>query len=185
MKTCATCQEPKPSDQFHRQAEKRDGLAHQCKPCANARRAAYRLANIEKERERNRAWNKSSGGREYLARWRADNPDYGAEWRASNPEYAAAYQAENPHIGWEGLYRRRARAFGFEPVVHRFTRDELIARYGEACVHCGGPFEQLDHYPTPVIHGGAHSLDNCAPSCASCNANSWRTSTTEMETLNV
>lgn len=82
---------------------------------------------------------------------------------------SASYYAANPHIQWEKGYRRRAKEFGFLPVVESFTRADLLARYGDACAHCGGPFEHLDHYPVPVALGGAHSLDNCRPSCKACN----------------
>ena len=96
-----------------------------------------------------------------------------AEWYRTNREsralYGTEYKAANPHIHWEASYRRRAERYGMPAVIESFTRAELIDRYGDACVHCGGPFEHLDHYPVPVAHGGPHRLDNCAPSCAACN----------------
>lgn len=96
--------------------------------------------------------------------------DYGAAYRAAGRTAdRAAYEAKNPHVRWVINYRSRARGYGFPPVIVPFTRAELIARYGDACYHCGGPFEHLDHFPVPVARGGSHSLDNCVPSCASCN----------------
>ena len=96
-----------------------------------------------------------------------------AEYRSKNREaiatYKAEYRAAKPQSNWESEYRRRCREYGFVPVVNSFTRTELIDRWGNACVHCGGPFEQLDHYPVPVVHGGAHTLENCKPVCAPCN----------------
>ena len=50
----------------------------------------------------------------------------------------------------------------------------LVARYGDACFHCGGDFEELDHFPIPVSQGGPHALDNCRPSCTPCNQRSWK-----------
>lgn len=97
---------------------------------------------------------------------------------------AVQYQA-TPNINWESTYRMRARKYGFEPVMKPFTRAELIARHGDACAHCGGPFEDLDHYPVPVALGGPHSLDNCVPSCIPCNrstANEVRASRRAMAT---
>lgn len=90
-------------------------------------------------------------------------------WRASNRARATEYRAENPHSEWEKHYRSRARAYGFDPAVRSFTRDALIARYGNTCFHCGDAWTELDHYPIPVGLGGEHSIENCRPSCMSCN----------------
>ena len=156
MKTCNTCNIPKPPEGYHRDPKSPDGRTRQCKPC----RAAYRATTADQRRE-------------YAATWRAENPDYAATYREANRDrfraYAAADREENPHIQWERRYRRRAVKYGHPVSVDSFTRAELIARHGDACVHCGGPFEHLDHYPVPVALGGVHSLDNCVPSCAACN----------------
>lgn len=75
-----------------------------------------------------------------------------------------ARRAAAPHIEWEHTYRRRARAYGNTPIVESFTREELVARYGDACWQCGGEWNQLDHV-IPVAAGGPHTLGNCRPSC--------------------
>lgn len=162
MKTCTKCGAEKPLAEYHRDRRARDGHMTQCKPCTLARRAEYYRENRERSLESHRA---------YYVATRDDRREY-------RITYGAAYRAANPHRGWEQRYRRRARRFGFEPVIESFTRAELIARYGDACVHCGGPFEQLDHYPVPVALGGPHSLDNAVPSCAACNVSQGR----EMQT---
>lgn len=92
---------------------------------------------------------------------------------ANRRAYKREYMRANPHKSWESTYRRRSRLFGFMPVVVTFTRGELTSLYGNDCFHCGGPFEELDHYPVPVISGGVHALANCRPSCKSCNRDSW------------
>ncbi|WP_193043168.1 HNH endonuclease [Mycolicibacterium baixiangningiae] len=94
--------------------------------------------------------------------------------RETRAKYHRAYPAANPHIGWESMYRQRARQSGFEPVIETFTRADVIARYGDACAHCGGPFDELDHYPVPVRHRGPHTLENVRPSCTPCSRRSWR-----------
>ena len=161
------------------------------------RNRAYYARNADAERARNRERSKSSAGRAWRARYRAENAEHEAETKAlyvarnadavrerkarhyleNREQYAASsarYHAENPHLLWESGYRARARKLGFDPVVERFTRAELTARYGDACAHCGGPFEQLDHYPVSVSRGGAHTLENARPSCADCNLTSWK-----------
>lgn len=148
MKTCTACGEVKPLDEYHRQ---KAGRRAQCKQCRNRR----------------------------SAKWRASNPEYMSEWYAANPGYMAGYMdgyyAANPHIMWEGNYRGKAKRYGFEPVVESFTRDELITRWGSSCWHCKtGPFEELDHFPVPIVRGGHHTLEGTRPSCRDCNRASWR-----------
>ena len=105
------------------------------------------------------------------AAWREDHPDYMVEWTAANPDYMADYRAANPEAAWRGLYRRRARRLGFEPVVEDFTKADVIELYGDQCWHCkDAPFEQLDHHPIPVAAEGPHTIENVKPSCARCNS---------------
>lgn len=77
-------------------------------------------------------------------------------------------RAAAPHLAWETNYRQRAHAYGNPAVVFPFTREELVERYGDECLYCGGPFEELDHN-VPVAAGGPHTLENCRPSCGPCN----------------
>lgn len=86
-------------------------------------------------------------------------------------EYARAYAAANPHKRWERSYRARARQYDLPVVIESFTRDEMIAYWGngERCIYCDGPFQQTDHL-IPVSAGGPHVVSNVAPSCRACNA---------------
>ncbi|MGK7221523.1 HNH endonuclease [Kocuria flava] len=78
-----------------------------------------------------------------------------------------ADRAAAPHLAWEASYRQRAHAYGNAAIVESFTRQDLAARYGDACWYCGGPFEELDHN-IPVAANGPHTLENCRPACSSC-----------------
>ena len=149
MKTCTKCGEEKPLDQFYRHKRRPDGRDSKCATCTRAATAAW----VAQNRERSLA---------YLR-------EYHAEHRKEASAQKRRRRIEAPHVHWAGEYAKRSRAYGFTPVIERFTRDDLFARYGDACVHCGGPFEELDHYPIPVSRGGVHSLDNCVPSCRTCN----------------
>ncbi|ODR06427.1 hypothetical protein BHQ21_11600 [Mycobacterium sherrisii] len=168
MKTCTKCGETKPLDAFHRDQRKPDGRQAQCKNCRNAGTAAYqrayRTANAEAISERDRA---------YRAANRVAIAEYRRAYRAANREILAdqmrTYRQEKRHVAWARTYRARARRYGLEPVVESFTYADVIARYGDACAHCGGTFDELDHYPTPVIEGGPHALDNVRPACTPCN----------------
>ena len=141
MKRCAKCGFEKPPAEFHADKSAPDGRHFYCKACRKGHQQANRAS--------------------YAAATR--------RYRQNHPDREAARVAANPHWLWEATYRQRSRRYGFDPVVVSFTRDELVERYGEACWHCGGDFEELDHYPQPVALGGPHTLDNCRPACVTCN----------------
>ena len=149
-KTCKTCTEAKPVGDFYVNRKAKDGRQSSCKSCGKAYDAKYRAGNPDAA----------------SARW--------AKWYAANREhvatYSAQYRADSPHVNWEGHYRRRARALGFAPVVRSFTRDEMIAYWGNGkrCIYCDGPFEEIEHL-IPVGMGGHHVIENVAPSCGPCN----------------
>lgn len=82
--------------------------------------------------------------------------------------YDRRRHTDQPHIAWESDYRARCRAYGLAPVISSFTREQLVDAWGDTCVTCGGPWEQIDHH-IPVAAGGGHNLTNCCPMCARCN----------------
>lgn len=169
MKTCSKCHVEKPLEDFHRHKRCKGGRRGSCKACENKQAHEYRAANREAIRTQ-RA--------EYYVANREARTEYQTEYRSGKREpirdYSTEYNAANPHVRWEFSFRRRTKRFGFEPVMESFTVDELIARWGPDCWHCGGQFESLDHYPIPVSRGGAHTLNNARPSCSDCNRKSWR-----------
>lgn len=153
MKTCNQCGELKDLEAFSRKKNGKHGRAGQCKACcANYARSWY-VANKDKQNAKSRAW-------------------YDAN-REKAAEYTRQYRQEKPHVMWASSYRTRISKFGLEPVVESFTREDLIAKYGDKCHHCGGEWSELDHFPTPIHEGGAHTLENTRPSCTECNAVSW------------
>ena len=163
MRTCAKCKETKPLNEYYSSKDCKGGRRGTCKTCELARQAEYHAKSEIKARR---------------AEYRAER--YSVT-RDKEIAQSLEYQAANPHIGWEARFRYRARQYGFDPVIESFTRDELIARWGDACVHCGGAFEQLDHAVIPVRDGGVHSLENCRPSCLHCNAGRNQYHNTERE----
>jgi len=164
VKTCKRCGDTKLVDQFHRDSGSSDGLRSSCRACRSDQMAAYYSIN--------RGTKQVSA-----AEFRAANPDRireadAARYRASRGKKLAwqrDYYYANIHVQWKNGYMKRARRYGLNPVTESFSRDDLIARWGDTCWHCGGPFEELDHYPLAVALGGAHTLDNCRPSCLRCN----------------
>lgn len=165
MKTCSACSTQKSTDQFHRNRAKPDGLATECKDCARRRVAAHRQQHRDEINAKKRAYHEEHR-EEINAAKRGD--------RQSILIRERAFRAASPHVGWRAHYLERARKNGTVPVVEDFTRADVIKAYGDTCAHCGGPFEELDHYPIPVAHGGDHTLKNVRPSCTSCNRKAAR-----------
>jgi len=157
-KRCTKCGKTKPLEDYHRRPDSRDGRMSQCRACRNAKGQAWRKENPD-----------------YGKAWRDRHPGHNKAWREGDVDYFAAWDAARPKYHWAGDYRRRAARYGFEPTVESFTRADVIGLYGDQCWHCeAAPFEELDHYPTPVAAGGAHTLENVRPACTDCNAaGSW------------
>src|SRR5699024_2635060 len=65
-------------------------------------------------------------------------------------------------------YKRAFHAAAVEPVIERWTVEQLTERWGDRCYYCGDEWTDVDHY-VPVAEGGSHSLLNCRPACATCN----------------
>jgi 5-methylcytosine-specific restriction endonuclease McrA len=198
VKRCAGCGEEKALDGFYVCRASKDGRTRMCRPCERARVAAHRAANPDRVKATQRRYleaNRETISRKRAARRKADPAAARARDRAryaadresirardraryaADPEaaraYERAYRAANPHIAWVARYRQRAKRVGFVPVVEPFTRADLVAAYGDKCWHCGGPFDELDHFPVPVMLGGPHTLKNCRPACRRCNVTGW------------
>lgn len=166
MKLCTKCKEAKSLDEFNRNKNAKDGRQSNCRNCQSAYGSKWRAAHSEHSRAAS-------------AEYRRNNAENIAEWRRSNrerfAEYRSAYDAANPHVGWESGVRYRAEKYGTNPKVDHFTKEDVIAKYGDQCWHCSGrAFESLDHYPVPIVRGGDHVLENVRPSCMDCQQYSWR-----------
>lgn len=175
-KQCSKCKTIKPVSEFGKNRRAKDGRTYVCKACNKQ----YREENRERILESKARYR--SKHKDAIAEYRRANRDrildLQAQWRAKNEDKIRAEKAEyykrvDPSRHWESTYRSRTKRFGFVGQLESFTKADLIDRYGDECFHCGGPFEQLDHYPVPVVRGGSHSLENCKPSCAACNHDSW------------
>lgn len=163
-KKCSKCGEMKPPTEYYKDKSRHDGLARLCRQCDSARARKWRDANADRQRLNQRQWRMENADRdrERKRAWERENPD-------KHYAHTTAYHRANPHVAWASRYRDRARRVGVDPVVERFTKAEVIDRYGDSCHYCEtGGFEQIDHY-VPVSKGGPHTLDNVRPSCAGCN----------------
>ena len=69
MKTCRTCNEKKPIEDYYKHKEMLDGRLHICKDCTRARIAKHRELNLERirgyDRKRGRTEKRKGKNREY------------------------------------------------------------------------------------------------------------------------
>lgn len=62
-KTCTKCGETKPTTEFHKQSDGRDGLRCDCKSCRKAWGKAWREANPERIKAQKKAYYKTPAGK--------------------------------------------------------------------------------------------------------------------------
>lgn len=113
-KHCTRCGLVKPCADFHKHSGKPDGLTQWCKACNNANAKAYRNANLEKVREKDRVRVAATPVEARRAKHKA--------WRDKNTEVRA---------------ERRLKKLGRERRWRRWTAQELdllmaLYRYGKA-----------------------------------------------------
>jgi len=132
MKTCTRCSVEKPLAEFWFDKKKSRYLA-ECLICQALRRAAYKEANKERLKEKNRIWQRNNPERTKAAqeRWKAKNPDLArhraAEWYRENREMVRSRERERYHE----------------------LKDQVYAAYGGyKCACCGEAepkFLSIDH----------------------------------------
>ena len=94
MKTCNNpkCKQTKPESEFYKDQSRKDGLAHWCKMCANAKAAKWREDNSEKNRASHANWYKDNTekARAQHKKWCKENLEkvrtQHAKWCKENPE---------------------------------------------------------------------------------------------------
>ena len=143
---------------------------------ASYQRAHY-LENREQIATKSRAYNNANAeklaarGRAYRLANKDALSDKARAKRIAHPEEFAArrhasYKA-NPEAGTQAAHKRRALKAG--NGVFLVTTKELKRIRTLSCVYCGSTGNiHVDHV-VPLAKGGAHSVGNLQPLCASCN----------------
>ena len=185
-KVCTKCQAEKPVDQYHHKASMKDGLASECKTCANAR-ARQRYATDPKVKGGIDAWRCANGEKVREARkaryWRdpAANRAKSREQYAKNPVARKAAQQR-----WR--VKNRAKQWAHDAVKYRVSvTGELPRPETLPCLLCQGPAQCYHHpdYNEPLqvqalcdaCHMGiAHGpVDVALPGQTPARVSKWRT----------
>lgn len=172
MKTCTLCKEPKPTSEFGKHAQKKDGLSSWCKPCA--RRKANERAKKPENRERKKAYDKERNkdpkiiarAKDYFRKRYAENKAETKErirkWQERNPGKVTNYKKNNK-------YKRREIINSSELTTKQLSvwENSQVKICSYCGVSCNGIY-QIDHID-PLSAGGSHSIDNLTIACPSCN----------------
>lgn len=163
IKCCKKCGETKPTIEFSKRAGTHDGLQYQCKSCCKASYAAWRTANLGKDRAR-------------AAAWTAANPDkrkaIKVEWDEANPGYIVRWNAANPEVKRVHNHNRRARKREAGGKLSKGLSEKLFKLQRGKCA-CGcqqplGDDYHLDHL-MPLALGGPNEDRNMQLLRAKCN----------------
>lgn len=216
LKSCSRCDRALPRTAFNVRKLSGDGLQPCCRDCSrakdaerrrhhgaelNARKRARRLASIEEERARQRAYYAANRDRiaakqlGYRQRTRAQASARTAAWYAANRERAQEYKRayrlanlehknaaerawklENRELVYAANARREALKRG-AATSERIYRRTVWERDGGVCRLCGLPADaskwHLEHL-TPLSRGGSHIYGNVAVSHPACNLAKFR-----------
>lgn len=178
MKSCTKCGVEKPVGDFSKNSSSRDGLRSNCKSC---QRSNYVENQVRRRTQKAEYYIKNRDKKlQYNAEYRAMNRDklrkQAVEYNARNHDKRAEYRANRSKIDplWTRLSEGAARTRKVGGLVDKFNSGDLLSYWesvgipADQCYYCSGPFEHLDHM-TPTSKGGAHSVRNIVPSCATCN----------------
>jgi 5-methylcytosine-specific restriction endonuclease McrA len=183
-KTCCSCGQEKPRNEFHKNCHAPDGLRIQCKPCTRAINRKSVARHHEKRKAEKRAEYQRLKGdpryKAYVAAYTAANKDrkreYDREYRERTKEKQAQWTKDwikaNPDkrraISSNYKHRRRAQEAG---GVSTTTLMAWTAAQKKVCYWCGCKCAKgfhVDHY-VPLSKGGAHEVSNLVIACGPCN----------------
>jgi 5-methylcytosine-specific restriction endonuclease McrA len=160
MKTCGTCGEHKPIEEFANDKRRKSGKGSECKVCVRRRSREWQLANPERKLQQNRLYKQrhpekiAAAKRARYDRLMAENPEHvraiRRKWRNSPAGIAQNKESMKTHY------------YGRE--VSEWWKSLTDPK----CSYCGDPAVEIDHV-IPTSKGGTHELSNLVPACLRCN----------------
>lgn len=174
-KKCNKCEEwlPCDEDHFHRnKSNKTDGLYPCCKPCNREKSLKNRHDNMDRVKDTYQKWYQENGQRK-----KDEVREYYQDNKEAKSEYMMEYRGLNKDK-WIGYNLKR------KNKNHIVSDQEWInckEYFNNQCAYCGlhlsehfskyaGKFKRTDFHREHVEHDGSVYLDNCVPSCKSCNS---------------
>lgn len=167
MKICVKCGDAKPVTEFHRDANRRDGLRGHCKACEKVLHAAWAKANSERLKG---YWaDYRSVNREKISTRDAAYYVANSEKRKAN---AVMWSADNPDASRIHEQNRRARNRENGGILSTDLAERLFKLQRGKCACCALPLGDdyhLDHV-MPIKLGGANMDNNIQLLRATCNS---------------
>lgn len=195
---CRDCGEALPRTEEHFYKVPR-GFRGECRRCTKARSVAYRLANLEANRARERAryradpepqharskaWSQRNAQKErarlaalYASR-RDEIRQRARQWsqqhaeqkRATDKAWRAANLERNRENMRVAAARRRARVAQAEGTHTRSDLSAILYAQRKRCWYCGGKLHQVHFdHRIPLSRGGSNGPENIVASCPPCN----------------
>jgi 5-methylcytosine-specific restriction endonuclease McrA len=185
MKVCSKCGIEKPAtlEYFAKKERGKYGLRGNCRECDNIRHKIYRENNEQYFKD-------------YMSKWKNNNPKYFKEWGQSNREkiynrlkstnYYEMYYKENKdkinelrrinyntNPGKRNIYCNKRRSI-IKSLPATLTAEQWIeckSHFENKCAYCGRTMQRLEqeHF-IALTMGGEYTKNNIIPACRSCNS---------------
>lgn len=192
MKRCTKCNIEKPTSEFSKDKQKKDGLRSSCKACKKAYDKAYVENNKEKKYASNKAWNETNPNykaaydkkrrkklRDEINRKKREYYHNGGKevekaWRKLNNEKVNEY-ARNAKS------KRRELEKSSTITYSKFSK--WTKTQPKVCKYCGEDCSSNYHvdHVIPLSKGGKHDLSNLTIACQTCNISKGNKSLEEWE----
>ena len=176
MKRCARCHEWQPFASFAfahvRQRSGRHGRQAYCRPCGVVRCREWAVANRERRRAINDAYNNR-----LLASGHYKRKELSPEQRAKKNAHQRAYRIANMSkvLMWNKLRMHKQRGGGPMPSLDYFSA--LLCEQEYLCPYCLKMLRDGDYHiehKTPLSRGGTNDAKNLQIVCRLCNLRKQR-----------